>query len=225
MSRAVDVTGQRFGWLVAVERADVVNKNRRWRCRCDCGNFHTVQLSHLRYGTVKSCGCRRHANKAYTHGHTRKGKRHPLYSVWASMRDRCDNPHSKYYKDYGDRGIKVCERWNDFTNFLADMGERPGPKFVIDRIDNNGHYEPGNIRWATPKESNNNRRPPKRKAGCSGVQGVSRHRNRWRARLKRNGKYIYVECFATVEAARAAYREALIRLRGEAEWQRQEALF
>ena len=91
-----------------------------------------------------------------THGY--RGRRDPLYNVWNGMRQRCHNPNQPHYPRYGGRGISVCDRWLKFENFLADMGEPPGPGYSLDRIDNDGNYEPGNVRWATKAEQRANQR-------------------------------------------------------------------
>ena len=95
----------------------------------------------------------------YKHGQAKNGQRTPEYKSWKHMKQRCQNPTRKQYKNYGGRGIKVCKRWQDFRNFFADMGKKPGPEYSIDRIDNNGNYEPGNCKWSTPHEQRINSRP------------------------------------------------------------------
>jgi hypothetical protein len=129
------------------------------------------------------------------------------------MRDRCNNPSHRSYKNYGGRGIKVCERWNDFTNFIADMSDRP-PGTMLDRYpDNDGNYGPGNVRWATRKESNENRRPYKTRVGRSGLRGVRQFNRRWRAGIYYKGKNVHLGTFDSPERANAAYLIAAKKLR------------
>ena len=151
-----DITGHRFGRLTAVRfTGRSGNGGRAWHCACDCGGSIVAYVGKLRDGGVVSCGCSRRK-----HGLTRsRAQWHPLYLTWALMRNRCSNPKNTNYKNYGGRGIKVCTRWDDFTLFLADVGEKP-PGKTIDRIDNDGDYEPGNVKWSTRSEQQRNKRRP-----------------------------------------------------------------
>lgn len=142
-----DKTNQRFGKLTCLS----YQGKGMWLCRCDCGKQTIVRSDCLNTGNTRSCGCL----SGELHGMTKT----PEYRTWHHMNERCSNPNNRTYKNYGGRGIFVCEQWrNSFTTFYKDMGPRPSSKHSIDRINNNGNYEPGNCRWATIKEQNGNTR-------------------------------------------------------------------
>jgi hypothetical protein len=166
MPKAVDLTGQTFWRLTVLRLADEQRgHDRRWLCRCSCGKEAVRARGELKRGEARSCGCLRvettkargEANRK--HGAAGDHAESPEYRSWVEMRRRCSNPNFIGYAHYGGRGITVCRRWDDFAAFLADMGTKPSPAHSIDRINPDGHYEPGNCRWTTPKEQANNRRP------------------------------------------------------------------
>lgn len=146
----------RFGRWTVMYRV-----GRQAACRCDCGTHRLVYWCHLKSGKSLSCGCVRSALLAViksTHGLMRPGRHHPLASVWSNMIQRCTNPRRPDFKNYGGRGIAVCERWRSLESFVADMPKRPRGA-TLDRINNDGNYEPGNVRWATRSVQARNRRP------------------------------------------------------------------
>jgi len=165
MSALIDMTGQRFGrWTVV--RFDPTARVSSWLCRCDCGTVKTVQSANLRQGVTNSCGCL-NAELASQRNSTHRQCWTPTYRSWVNMTRRCRDKKLVRYERYGGRGIKVCARWlgkNGFTNFLADMGERP-QGMSIDRYPNpDGDYEPSNCRWATPQQQQTNKHPAKNAA-------------------------------------------------------------
>lgn len=153
--RAHDLSGRRFGMLVAIKRGPRVQTgvHVKWFCVCDCGTLKSVDSNALLLGSTVSCGCKRARGNHRTHEKSRT----PAYRSWASMMSRCFNPKSFGYRKWGGRGITVCKRWWRFESFLADMGERP-KGLTLDRKRVNGNYKPSNCRWATKKQQARNTR-------------------------------------------------------------------
>lgn len=154
-----DLTNQRFGRWLVIEKHSIQGK---WLCRCECGIERPVRSIYLRRGSSTSCGCAMPGlvgNALRTHGRSSS----LLYFAWAGMKKRCQNPAHTSYASYGGRGIKVCERWEKFENFLADMGERPlGPeRMTLERRNNDGNYCKENCYWTSYKVQANNQRPKK----------------------------------------------------------------
>lgn len=149
----IDLIGQKFGRLVIIRKINNdLRGNHRWICQCDCGKKTIVLGNNLRNNNTRSCGCLR-----TKHGNSKVGKISKTYKSWQQMVQRCTNINNPRFKDYGNRGIKVCRRWMKFVNFLEDMGERPLDK-CIDRINNDGNYCKSNCKWSTSKQNSRNRR-------------------------------------------------------------------
>lgn len=170
MSKLIDLTGQKFGRLTVIERAiweESDNRCAKWLCQCQCGQTKVVSSVHLRNGNTRSCGCLSKELASERGQKSRIGQRSlkhgdfgtKLYGVWAGMKRRCQNPNTKYYADYGGRGIEVCKPWQEYINFkewAIEAGYREG--LSIDRVDVDGDYCPENCRWIPLKEQNSNKR-------------------------------------------------------------------
>lgn len=154
MGSLIDMTGKRVGRWTVLARNGRIGRNAAWLCRCVCGREGTVMGSMLRAGKSLSCGCLAKeitSTRRTSHGMTKSA----TYRTWTAMKFRCSSPSHVAYARYGGRGVRVCERWLVFENFLEDMGERP-PDRTLDRIDSDGDYEPGNCRWATSAQQGRN---------------------------------------------------------------------
>lgn len=180
--------GSRFGRLVVLELVEKVNYMKKYKCVCDCGNIRICYLNNLKSGKTVSCGCYRKkvsAETLFVHGdrHTR------LYSIWTNMKTRCYNKNSTGYKNYGGRGIRVCDEWrNDFTAFKKWAYENDyNDSLTIERIDTEGNYEPNNCKWIERKYQSRNRRS----ARLVTIKGETKTLKEWCDHLKINYKSVH----------------------------------
>lgn len=213
MRKKTDLRKQKFGRLTAIKIVEKTKSGNRWLCSCECGNKTIVVSSELRRGSTKSCGCLRKELskiKSTTHGLSYT----PEYVSWCRMRSRClDKSHSKY-KDYGGRGITVCERWLDMKNFYLDMGKRPDG-LTLERINNDKGYSPDNCEWATMRTQCHNRRAQKRnKTGVAGINWLKKAK-RYNVHIGVDDELIYLGSFNNLIKAKEA------RMAGEEKyWQK-----
>jgi hypothetical protein len=202
-----DLTGAKFGKLTVISFGGRAGKYKsiRWNCICSCGATTTTYASSLLSGGSKSCGCLRKETKPTL----RHGKSHTKeHRIWSHMKGRCQNPTDHKYHDYGGRGITVCERWQIFENFFEDMGQAPAPRHSIDRINNDGNYEPTNCRWATPTQQARNQRT--RKNNKTGIMGVRMDEasGLWRSDIGVNKKVVIVGYYDDFFSACCARKSA-----------------
>lgn len=174
--KILDIKGKRFGKLIAIERVKNVKKKVSWKCLCDCGKETNVLTTNLTSNRIKSCGCLK--NQKLIERSTKHNQRHTkLYEVWKTMKQRCSNPNHKSYHNYGGRGIIVCDEWKNnyqaFYEWSMNNGYKEG--LSIDRINNDGNYEPSNCRWTDKITQNNNTRQNKPII----IDGVSKTIHQW----------------------------------------------
>ena len=220
MSKREDVTGKKFGRLVATRRIGTTpTRNSLWEFRCECGENHIANLNEVKRKITNSCGCYRRdycRKRMTTHGEGGKVTITPEYRIWNGMKDRCFRKDSEEFNYYGGRGITVCDTWKlSFEKFLLDMGRRPSEKHSIDRINNDDGYYKENCRWATKSEQAENRRKIIYRRGhlvSSEFVGVcwSNRAKKWIANIKRNGKKNYLGRFGDEMEAHEAINKFLV---------------
>lgn len=207
MPKALDLTGQRFGRLVVLTRAENNRYGKRcWLCRCDCGAEKVVREYYLTHDKTLSCGCVQRegaAKRATRHGRSRSR----IYKIWCGIVQRCENPNNSGYANYGGRGVEICQEWRKSPNAFCEwaLANGYGDNLSIDRIDVNGNYCPENCRWADKTTQNRNQRQRKDHADYSGVR---KQNNKYTARIGINGKSVYLGVYDTAEEASEAYQQA-----------------
>ena len=206
----MDLLNQKYAdWTIIAPAEPKIYKTQKqpqWLCKCICGTTKTVAQTDLRSGKSKSCGCVNGIKNPKTNYKKE-------YIAWERMKSRCNNPNDVAYPNYGGRGITVCKEWNDFSNFLKDVGKAPSKSHVIDRIDCNLNYDKSNVRWINRSLSSYNTR--KQKRNKTGYTGVYKQRSKFLAYISKDGRRIYLGSFATAEEAYAVRNQKEIELFGE----------
>lgn len=180
--KKLNLIGEKFGRLVVTSKSKDCGRDIKWVCKCLCGEIRKIYAGNLKSGKTRSCGCF-NIESHTTHGYN-KGKVAQEYKIWASMIQRCHNPNDKSYKNYGKRGIIVCDAWRaSFLDFIEHVGKRPHCKLSLDRVNNDGNYEPGNVKWSTRTEQMlNTRRSLRYRFSKVGLSQRSSRLNRNRER-------------------------------------------
>lgn len=218
--KLIDITGQRFGRLLVVSISGASGNKRFWNCKCDCGTEKAISGNGLKAGDSKSCGCLNRelvVSRPTTHGMSKTR----IFGIWKGMHTRCYNPNYAGYKNYGGRGVTICDDWHKFEAFYADMGSSYAAGLTIERIDNDVGYQPGNCRWIPKPEQSRNRvggeswdfKSAPIAGNTSGIRGVSwsKRDSRWTASIMINGRQKNLRRFDTIEEAAAAYKAAASR--------------
>jgi hypothetical protein len=209
MPKRKDLTGQKFGRLTATRFSHTANMKANWECTCECGSTVVVPAYGLKRKSTQSCGCLH--KEILLQNNTKHGLRYtPEYSSWCSMKSRCLGGTSGHYKQYYvARGITVCDRWIDsFENFYADMGPKPSPTHSLDRINNDGNYEPSNCRWADKAtQSRNQRTQSNNKSGTRGVYWNNQCQ-KWAAAIRLNSRTLHLGMFSNLDDAIKARKDA-----------------
>lgn len=214
MRKGQDLTDKIYGRLTVLGVHGKAPDGRvLWSVKCECGTVKPVRTHSLTKGDTVSCGCYIRERR-YTHGASRRKGSWPEYWIWSSMITRCTSKNSKDYYNYGGRGISVCDEWiNSFESFISHIGRRPESNSQLDRINVDGNYEPGNVRWVSPSQNAMNKKVYKNNR--TGVKGVGHCHGKFRARLQVNGETVFCEIFDSLLDAAKAYNNAAKKYHGE----------